>query len=297
MSISSVHERYQERQARATPEGRFFTRVFHVVTTDVTTAQVDIFADTSIPNIYDPFPGADDAICKNIASEVFHEDQVQWLVICEYGPRKQVEEGNTHPTDLPAVISFGYQQYRRAVEKAYRATDDVTNPTLPVQNSAGQPFDPPLVDVVSNQVITINRNEKTSAFDPNKAANYKDTLNKNPITVAGVQIAALQGRIRKIGSRTAWDEEGLGYWEVTYEVEVDRKYHVRKPLDIGFYQLDSAGELTSIKDSEGEAVTEPVKLDGAGQELGPGGDPVYGSFQTLFAVDWAPLGLPSSALK
>jgi hypothetical protein len=308
MSITSVNEITEARTGEETVEGRIYTRLFQVITDNPATREKDIFDNANIPNPLEEHPDDSTVVCERIVPTQDGGEAARkvWKVVCSYRTRQAIPPGAgstyTLAVDLPPDISYTWAQYQRVVENAYQDGDTQGNPTQPIQNSAGDPFDPPLVQEFSNLVININRNEKAGDFDPNVMADYEETINSVKITIAGVLIDINEGRMRKIGGTKKWDVLGQEYWNATYEIEIDRETHIRQVLDQGFFQKAGTDDRRRIMASDIGQVTgqdTPVdiaqKLDGAGFVLSDtaSAGAKYLDFQTYFARDWGPLKLPA----
>ena len=92
-------------------------------------------------------------------------------------------------------------------------------------------------------------------------------LGASPNTVKVSQInATLQ--------REIIDDDEVSYWKVDYEFEYNRNsWNPTKILDAGLQVLDDNGKLT-IATRKGKEVTEAILLDGNGQALAEGDDPI-----------------------
>jgi len=294
-TVLSVVEKLGGRGGDETTSTQNFSRVFQVEIDAVSaTVESDILASVSIPTIGASHPAYSAAKCTRRRVKLADDDDfLTWEVECDYSlPTPSKNNTSNNPVNDPPRISFGSVQYTRVVEKAYQGVDKIDSPTKAILNSAGQPFDPPVVQEEENMVISITRNERT--IDPADLVTYRNTINLVSITIAGVTIAQNRGRMRSIMMTKSWDTSGTAYWQVTYEIEIATTTHVRKILDVGFYKKESAG-LIPMLDAEKKPVTEPKLLNGTGGEnvssplVG-----VYLSFQTYWAKAWSDLSLPTS---
>ena len=240
---------------------------------------------------------------RNVTPRDAQNDRLNWDIVVNY--RKKVnptvdpnEDGTVDPTTLPPQISFSFSGKTVVADRAYNVLDPPLDgkedPTIAIQNSAGQPFDPPVTEEKGNRIINIVRNETNDFYDPNLTEDLHDTINNRRIRIADVVLKKHQGRI-KISADDMFDEDGNKYWQVTYQIEVDRTGHFRLILDQGFMTFDSgANKLVAILDdsADPQPIADPVKLDAAGQRLAVGGAPKFLQFFTLFPDNWALLDLP-----
>ena len=302
MSIVSVNETFRNRAPVETLEGRTYIRTFDVITSVSTDGGYEIFSHASIPNPGSKHNKDTQAICQSVAPKLREEseDGCLWSVSCEYNTFNKLDDSGTDqdvdPVQMPPDISYGYTQYTRTMDKAY--VDTIVaggEPTETVLNSAKQPFDPPVVIERSNRVVRIVRNENRGDYNPEELDGYCNTINLKKINIGGIIFDVGQGRIRNIPAELHYKKNGNIYYRVTYEVEKDKNTHIKKLLDRGFYALNlTTGVYTSIKDDDGDIVTEPVLLDGAGQKAAnPATATPYFHNKRFFEYkDWYPLKLP-----
>jgi len=294
-TVTSVVERMSGRGGDETTSTQGFTRVFQVEIDAISaTVESDILANASIPAIGAAHPAYSAVKCiRRRIKLVDDDDFLTWEVECEYAlPTPGRNNISSNPINDPPRISFGSAQYTRVVERAYQSGDTIDDPSEAVLNSAGQPFDPPVVQEEENMVISITRNERT--IDPADLVTYRNTINSASITIAGVVIAEHRGRMRSIMASKAWDTSGTAYWQVSYEIEIATATHIREILDAGYYERNSSGLVPILdKGDNPEPITEPAPLDGSGGEGDPT-SPVYLSYQTYWAKAWSGLSLPSS---
>jgi len=318
--VDTVNELFRGIKGDDTTDSRSTVRVFLVQLESMDTDVIKvILADSNIPQNNDAHPNDSGIFVRDRDVKlVDDDDKLTWLVEVRYSNEGGGGGGggsDPHPTDLPPVITFSAAQYTRVVEKAYQdGTNDgssgsgpdsltpVTSgePLTPVFNSVGKPFDPPVVQEDQNLVITIQRNETTTDFDPDNIKAYRNTINSIDHTgsnkIAGVEFTKFQGRMRGITAQKMWDKDGDAYWAVTYDIEIREVTHIRQVLDAGYYYLQSGGGTQDWypildKGSPAKQITEPMVLNGSGG-IGSKSSPVYRMFQTYLAADWSSLNLP-----
>ena len=309
MAITLVKELYLERTGRDSPTNRISKRVFLVETDSIADGPKTIYRHEDIPQPFDADPDDDTLFLINRDPKPYG-DRLHWKVYCEYRARNddQSPAGTaiTKPTDLPAKISYGFNQYEVPLTLSYGGflPDDLASgpdlqgdPTKIVQNSAGDVFSPEQVQVESATVIKIQRNEKDDDFDPEDTINaYKDTINLYAVVVGGVTIKAMTGRMRSISGDLAWDNEGDAYFQVSYEIEINSKTWVMSILDQGYYTkpVSPSVEPVKITDSGGvDLVTEPMKLNGVGERW-DGVTAHHLDYLGYFPRDWGLLRLPTT---
>lgn len=305
MSVVSINEDFDGESGSEDKTGRRVTRIFDVRVDTPTDNTITILNDRQsvpdkIPLVLEEHPDEPAIVVNSVipSRRDPSNDRLNWRVSVNYLPKESgfelvdpnAEPGVVLPTDLPPVISYGFVPHSRPVTQAYGPGEPREAPTVPIQNSAGQPFNPTIEQEFDNLLIRIQRNEPTEDFFPQLLLEFRNTINDRGITVAGIELNPKEGLIREIPAVRRFDQEGSEYWEVAYEIEVDFTTHIREILDQGFYEVGPP--LKAIPDDAGKDVTEPVNLNGFGLELVPPPAAVYLKFQTYFAADWDILDLP-----
>lgn len=200
-----------------------------------------------------------------------------WLVTCQYSTlNREQQKKNTHPLDRPWEIEWDGETFQTIAEQ-----DLFGNP---INNSAGQYFDPPVqVDNV-RPTLVIQRNE--ASFNGSLALQYQEAINSDPFfggapyTVKCKKIKSKRV-IEEWAPATGEDPIEVEYWPTTYEFHYWYRTWWLFPLDQGRYEHQSGQpELVSIKDSDGIPVVDPVPLNGFGLQVPPADLPQGAFFMT-----------------
>jgi hypothetical protein len=163
---------------------------------------------------------------------------------------------------------------------------------IPVVNSAGTPFDPPPERDEARVRITISRNHLNAP--KSHVGGFVDTVNRSDFIIERQgflwTVSAGQCKMMSVGmQQQEWN--GFAFWRVTYELHIipqsmmidwnwhGREFHPWRPkiLDQGlvratdqddgdYYTAKKAG-VENIVDSRGQAIAEPVLLNGKGGTL------------------------------
>lgn len=163
---------------------------------------------------------------------------------------------------------------------------------IPVVNSAGTPFDPPPERDEARVRITISRNHLNAPrWHIDK---FMDTVNINPFRIErqgfNWNIPAGQCKMMSVGmQQQEWN--GFAFWRVTYELHLipdsmmvdwdwdNDDFHPWRPKildqglvratdqDDGDYSTAKKAGVENIVDSRGQAIAEPVLLNGKGGTL------------------------------
>ncbi len=303
MSILYLGEKF-DRPVSETEANSNASRVFQFQTTEKESG-VAVLQDSNLPLINSLHPDNVNLVCKNRSADP-ETDADTWLVTCSYEKDTMTykpDSGEEKPWDLPPYnISYGAVGYNKVLKKAYGIDDTQGNPSTPVLNSVEDPFDPPLEYVKYNNIMKFSYNKRY--FTLNTIKEYQGTINKININVLDEEIEPENGRINSLAAVKidVNDEDGdflYSYYQIDVEIELSEDGFNSEPLDQGFYYLKSGTTRTEIKLSdagvlgdEGEAVTEPAKLDGSGGLVSGGGTPYYFVYRSHFPADWTTLDLP-----
>ncbi len=168
------------------------------------------------------------------------------------------------PLLMPAQVSYAFVTQQEPIDR------DANGKAI--TNSSLETFDPPLTEEASTLILRVERNE--ASYNALIAADYMGSVNND------VFLGLPAGTCKL----TAWDgarvkAAGLVYWEITYEIQIrytanetPQKGWRRRILDQGFRikdgtDADGKPKFKILKDTDGNPLTEPVLLDGAGARL------------------------------
>jgi len=198
-----------------------------------------------------------------------------WEVTCNW----------TYPTS-----PFGVPIYRiSGVQWQQPASYDKDNKAI--VNSAGQPFDnPPSKTYYDEEVNVSFLLNPSGGLDISTLRNYRGKVNSTTCTLSGnnTAYAARQLKVDSVDLDTVI-VGGYAFWQVCIRFlsRVDTFQDVL--LDHGFATKDGSGNLTIIKDKNGEPLQQPTLLDGAGGKLANGATAHYITFKLESEIDFAPL--------
>jgi len=299
-----VEEKYATRKGNRDREGySTYSRNFTVTADSVLNEKealdaVDTTTAAAVPKPQEKHPGDPRAVVVGVSASTedtnkIWQIEVNYEVIKGEGPH-DTEDETEDPCDKRPVVRFGSAPYQKIVTKAYQVGDEYGIPTQPIQNSAGDPFDPPIQEEINRPVIHCEYNVRK--FSPALKLMLEGSINQEAVTVAGIRIPARKARISLLEANPLYDDYDNLYWQMTIELELNGEGFNHRILDQGFYYLTGSPavkkEITA-KDKDGAdvAVTEPQKLNGTG---GIGTTPVYLEFQTKWPLIWKSLNLPRS---
>ncbi len=227
-----------------------------------------------------------------------------WNVTVTY--TNESEDGGGNKEDKlqeKPIINFGSQQYQRTVDKSYRDDDVEGEPTKPIQNSIGDPFDPPVQVPFSNQYVTIQQN--LDKFDPTWIKDFENSTNASSMKIASIEVGPEQARMLSISATPQYDINDNEYWVVGYEIEISKEGFEKEILNAGFnfFESGEGRKPARYKDIPGNSptaegaddfVTDPVKIDEDGEIIDPNSeqDVIYLPFKVYFPKKWETLNIP-----
>jgi hypothetical protein len=203
------------------------------------------------------------------------ESPLVWEIQCEFH-RKYKKQPPENPTKWATDISISGQKFTQ--------TTYVDKDGLPVQNSAGQAYDPGAERTYYDEVINLSYlslSDESAAFAPlrGKVNAYATTF-------------SVKGMTRTFGPRQLlFDDANFStsyfaadsttpIWKVSLTFIGRQDSFVNTILDQGYYSLDpGTNKLVAIKDKYGDLVSAPARLNGSGRVLTPGAASVYKTYK------------------
>jgi hypothetical protein len=321
MGIRRVVPKFDGRDGRLS-DGlqRAYTQKFQVFTDSKTTGPLAVMFAPGIPRLYAFYVsfGATEvdtlALCRDVYPVQDPADWSVWEVTCQFstlplGPTSaqgQPSDGgdpskgdgaSNNPELEPPVVRWGWHEKEEAFVKDANGKD--------VLNSAKQPFDPAPTVERGWRVLYFERNELS--FDPDAMDKYSYALNSDNF------LGAKQKEVlSKPVTADAVYKGPLRYYRVKYEFHFRKRPPIENPgqvfpgatwsrdiLDQGLCKLSLTAGPNFKKPvpiiRNGQPLSQPVLLDGAGQELTPAAlaasGPQYISFQPYLATPFAPLNI------
>ena len=317
MAIDLFEELWQERKGTLDKSYQnTFSRSF-IVHTD-TLEQTDIsiydaiYAHANCPQIGDLFPGDDDSYAQNVNITPEQDDPQTWKVTVEYSSNPDAASSSPSGSTPPPAVETqqtGQKPEDREAEPTLRPPDFKVNfVSFPyivpnINNSAGDPFVPPITVEKFRPVFSIGCN--VSTIDSYDLATYIGKVNSSTVTFATgtgctLRILAKTGKIKNINTELLL-EGSFQYWRLTYEIEINTSLdpvdgetvigwdmHL---LDMGYRIRKDDGERAPIFEG-GVKITQPVRLNGAGKKTAAGAANsyvVFASADVYGTIDFATL--------
>lgn len=291
---------------------------------------VEILKQSQIPKIGTVHPDNDTIYLSSISvSEPLQGDEIKsarYEVALNYARTKSNLENsnnqNVAPWKLPPYdISYAPVEYVVAFQKGYDYSKDLNgSPSIPVLNSAGDPFEESTTK--KNTILRFTYN--LEKFNPLWVGQYVDSINKNSISLLDISIPARKGKISTLApsKQRQYDSNGTlqyVYWVIPVEIEISKEEWKKEIMQRGlfFKPLGSTEYKERIyKRVDGEAGANygtkantgtgsipcdvPQRLTATGDLLDPTGastsvTSIYASFNDKYQMDWKTLGFPKTA--
>lgn len=243
-----------ENHAPATNDrgSRTYTRTFRLTTSAKTETAYDVGSHASLPVIGEVHPDDSNAFCTTLTPDPT-DPWRGWTVTAQYSDARTLAED---PTDDSAIITWGSEQFQKPV--VFDRNGNF------VVNSAGDPFDPPLMVDDSRRVVTVQKN---LAVVPTWILDYQDAVNSDSFTVDGYLVGAGLAKMQSVTVGERQRRNGTVFRTVTFTIHLQRDGWMLNALDAGFRE-NVYGALANIRNSDdGELPAAPVPLDGSGQAL------------------------------
>lgn len=294
MSVTSVTELRSARtsgrsQSESNPPqyGYSARRTFLVLVSSVDDPPILAETADGIPRLGEAYPGYEFLRVSKVDAAVDSTSELVYIVNVDYSNSVSGNEsGDTeNPLLQPPEISWDFEESN---EPVYQDGDGI-----PILNSAGQTFDPPIELEVADPVLTITRNE--SSFNAAMAVLYANVVNSDSFWGPPGQ-----AKMKPITASRGF-KNNIYYWRVTYRIVFRPNYPngnsgwTRNILDEGRYELKNTAngpQLIPIMNA-GAPASDPVLLDGSGSVLAVGSDPIF-RFVRPRRLPFSVWGLPNS---
>lgn len=248
---------------------------------------------------YESHPGNPSATARSISVQRLSLDLFEVSVpystgtIVAAAPLGQIPTGTGGPNEdrptpdqaqdksTPANQRYPRVWYTRHERKKPLEKDAGTG--VPVENAAGDPYDPPLEVDRSKYCINIQWWADPLTFDLERHLEFFDKTNDDTVTIRGIEYPTRSLRVLDLNPQMQWEEieeEGQRFttlvWELSAVLLADKDtLHDVEVLNAGKRELDAAGKAVVIIDDYSQPVADPVPLDADGKKLAPDGVKVY----------------------
>lgn len=294
MAVVSVNRLFTARAATEDFQRRRTYREQWEVVVDSLLDDEQVVANApGLPLLGQSHAGDAAALCVGLDPEQSGDQPLIWYVSVAYDTRPDFPQANDlaggaaqdpgsipeNPLARPAVWRVTFED-GQDVAREWRVVDelDVLAAALtPVANSAGLPFDPPLVVDVSRPVLRVTKNVASVGFA--YLMGLEGVINDREWN--GIPKWCARVKRTEAGNRY---ENGVSYVELSFDIALNKDTWVPRVLDAGFFESRSRIDpdtglpvtvRTRIRDPFGNEAIEPQPLSGFGTRLAPGDPPVY----------------------
>ncbi len=234
---------------------RSYTRTFRLKTSAQTERAYHVGSHASLPVIGEVHPDDAGAWCTTLSVDP-SDPWKGWTVTAEYSTERELAED---PTDDPADITWGYEQFQKPAITNYAGEA--------ILNSAGDPFDPAIMIDDSRPYVTISKNLSSV---PVWIMTYQDAVNSSSFVVDGVTVGAGLAKMQNITVTRPQSRNGTSFRTVTFSIHLQKQGWLSKQLDAGFREIAYSGQLKNIRNGDDDELpAAPVPLNGSGQALEP----------------------------
>lgn len=270
------------------------------------------------------------AILREVTPDRVAGTRLKWVVTERYSTKAEEDKNEQknedgEPEDDPEKwrdeLDISYRPERRVVD---RATNRVAlgpfrpiNKKGPIINSAGAVLNAYEEDLWIQVLRIVKRRKKYPAAEvwaTESTVNNDDFTISKPKQGLVLDIKKYQAMMPPLAASLFYMPDSKGkskpYWKCVFEVHIEKKYGWRLQVqDKGVHrralQNDPDGRggyitgtlqpgqppLAKIRGPDGTPITEDVLLDGFGQPLGLGKDPVYLEYSVKEEIPYQPIKL------
>jgi len=180
MSVVSVRENNEGRSGSLKPSESTYTRSFIVVTNSKSDSVVTVA--TGVFTVFGVRAGSahnedSTARCTSMDPTCDESGKV-WIVTCQYSNASEQRDKQENPLSDAAIIGPWDSD-------SYQEVAEVDNDDKVIANSAGDPYDPPLMKDFSRRNVTVRKNVSSV---PEWFLDYEDAVNSDAFTVGGLSV-------------------------------------------------------------------------------------------------------------
>jgi hypothetical protein len=161
----------------------------------------------------------------------------------------------------------------------------------PVQNSAGQAYDPGAERTFYDEAISISYNTLKEESAALALLRGKVNSGNCSFNVKGCQRSFTARQLllddATISTSYVASDSTSPVYKVAMNFVARQDTFINHILDQGYFSLDAGtGKLVACKDLYGDHLSAPIRLDGSGNVLAPGANPVYKDYKIEGEVDF-----------
>lgn len=290
MAVLTIDEVAEGRyaQSKSRPFGMEYGRRYIVKCNTQIETEANVIA--AGPSLGDLHPDDSFAVCiQQKPTQIKNLPTHYWLNV-KYSTLWDQIETEDDPADWRDKVRVGTVYHERPLVNDAISGDAVLN-------TAGDPFDPPLMHEVALTSISVT---KTYSSRPTWLFSHRNTRNDAAITIGGTSIGLGEGRIRDVTIDDEKHSNSFPYYQATIEVEVDDiDTHQANVLNDGMNQLVEESPGNWIKRPcmvREEPAQSPQPLDALGRQIDATTLPataVVLQWQRYPLSDWTVISFPA----
>ncbi len=262
----------REGSARLTQDGESglsfaYTFHFRVITDDKNTSREEVMLNTPGLPIVGLVYGPLSATCTSMDATRNAENPLMWDVKCEFqtAKEKQKQDPNNQSPDpttwIPIfrVDSFLTKEKPISTDKTPASAGNVnfgTTGPYKIRNSARQPFETPLTELVTICQFSFTQFEDAN-LTLQEIMDRNNTVNQTAFAGCSARTLLLNVTGAELGNYG-----GYYAWRITYQVTYDPDTHDIQLLDVGSCYLDSTSQKPYMDATNTYRI--PGNLDGTG---------------------------------
>lgn len=251
MTVVYIGEDPDGREADNDLGKRTYTRRFKLETTAKTDGPYAVGSDPNLPVLGTVHNEDPNAWCNKVSVSVNKGNA--WYYTARYSSERELA---IDPTTEPAIVKVSTEQFQREAV--------VTNTGTLICNSAGDPFDPPLMMDDSRRVIHISKN---MSGHPSWLLDYADVVNSDTFTIKGITYGIGKGKVQRVTIGEQQVRNGVPFVVVDIEIHLQKNGWPIDAMDAGFRQTVDSGRENIRNSVDEELPAAPVPLDGSGTAI------------------------------
>lgn len=228
------------------------TQLYRVKTDNKLDDQVTVLQASALPFLGQTHPNDPSSYCNSLRARNEGASPYFWTVTATYSNEREASDS---PLNDPVEYNWGTEQFQEVA--------DTDKNGQGIVNSAGDPFDPPIMRDNSRRTVTITSNQ---AFVPTWVLSYQDAVNSDAINIDNIGIGVGQAKCQQVSVSPVRQRNDVTYRIVTLTIHLNNDGWGFKILDQGFRERDDDNKLQQItNEADGSEPTAPVLLDGSGK--------------------------------
>lgn len=280
------------------------TQKWTIRTTEVDEAFSSILSAPGVPQRYDVLDESRRVIVKQVdvrfkGAVAGGGAQFEISIFAETGDIISTTQSKD-PCDNAPVVTAVPVAHQIVAEKAYKitVTDDgtVIESEKPVDavNTAGDPYDPPLMTECYTTQFNIAYNVRSLRFS--NLSKLYNTINEKSVTIGGTSFGAGTLMFRTLQPQSAVDDDGNDYWQVQVTLELDEELHFCQEIgNKGYRYKNDSGALVRAIGDDKTYVSTPIWLDKDGKKQDASAEKIYHKYRVPRKSNWPDvLNLPKT---